>query len=288
MLLTKPTKCFNIYPFTALNSVFQGRLPVQIIIIAILGALILIWAGVFALIQWAKPLSRKHLLGFGGYVSVVSGLMVFLVIQTALRQQDAAMKDTRERLDRTVETFREKLDEQGAKLLDRTLEKVDLTKSEWEVRADLQEERSRHARTRADLKEVRARLGQTQVELTEEEKARGAYSDSLNTERALRRDSQTRLSREEARHRKALENLARTRENLADVEARADRQENEIARLRASLQRAEQRARQALKNAATAQNELINAMIRQGRAADTLQAAVDSIYGKVMKRPRKP
>ena len=95
-----------------------------------------------------KPLSRKHLLGFGGYVSVVSGLMVFLVIQTALRQQDAAMKDTRERLDRTVDTFREKLDEQGAKLLDRTLEKVDLTKSEWEVRADLQEERSRHARTK--------------------------------------------------------------------------------------------------------------------------------------------
>ncbi|MDE2886646.1 MAG: hypothetical protein OXR72_00420 [Gemmatimonadota bacterium] len=259
-----------------------------IVFFAILGALILIWGGVFALIHWVKPLSRKHLLGFGGYVSVVSGLMVFLVIQTALQQQDAAMKDTRERLDRTVDTFREKLDEQGAKLLDRTLEKVDLTKSEWEVRADLQDERSRHARTKADLKQMRARLGQTQAELKEEENARGAYSDSLNTERALGRDLQTRLALEEARHKKTLESLARTRENLAGVEARAGRQKEEIALLRATVQRAEQRARLALKNAATAQNELIDAMIRQGRAADTLQSAVDSIYGKVMKRPRKP
>ena len=260
----------------------------QIIILAILGALVLIWGGVFALIHWAKPLSQKHLLGFGGYVSVVSGLVVFLVIQTALRQQDAAMKDTRARLDRTVETFREKLDEQGAKLLDRTLEKVDLTKSEWEVRADLQEERSRHARTKADLQELGIRLRQTQAELTEEADARGAYSDSLNTERALRRDSQTRFALAEARHKTTLESLARTREDLAGVEARANRQKREMALLRTALQRAEQRAQQALKNAATAQNELINTMNRQVKAADTLQAAVDSIYDKVMKRPRSP
>ena len=260
----------------------------QIILSATLGALILIWGGVFALIHWVKPLSRKHLLGFGGYVSVVSGLMVFLVIQTALRQQDAAMKDTRERLDRTVETFREKLDEQGAKLLDRTLEKVDLTKSEWEVRADLQEERSRHARTKADLRETRARLQQTRAELTEEANARGAYSDSLNTERAIRRDSQMRLAREEGRHKTSLQSLARTRENLAGAEARADRQKEEITLLRASLRGAQQRVQQALKNAAAAQNELGNTLNRQVKATDTLQAAVDSIYGKVMKRPRNP
>ena len=260
----------------------------QIVFYSILGALVLIWGGVLALIHWVKPLSQKHLLGFAGYVSVVSGLMVFLVTQTALQQQDAAMKDTRERLDRTVETFREKLDEQGAKLLDRTLEKVDLTRSEWEVRADLKEERSRHARTKADLKEMRDRLRQTQAVLAEEADARGAYSDSLNTERALSRESRTRLALEEARHGKTLENLARTRENLAGVEARADREKKETALLRATLLRAEQRAQQALKNAAAAQNELINAMIRHGRASETLQAAVDSIYGKVMKRPRNP
>ncbi|MDE2997913.1 MAG: hypothetical protein OXU79_02415 [Gemmatimonadota bacterium] len=260
----------------------------QIVFFAILGALILIWGGVFALTHWVSPLSRKHLLGFAGYVSVVSGAMVFLVIQTAIQQQDTAMKDTRERLYGTVESIREKLDEQGAKLLDRTLEKVDLTKSEWEVRADLKEERSRHARTKADLKETRDRLRRTQAALTGEANARGAYSDSLNTERALGRESRKRLALEEARHRKTLENLARTRESLAVVEARADRQKKETAMLRASLQRAEQRAQQALENAAAAQNELINAMIRQGRAADTLQAAVDSIYGKVMKRPRSP
>lgn len=259
-----------------------------VIVYAIFGALLLIWGGVFALIHWAKPLTQKHLLGFGGYVSVVSGLSVFLVIQTALQQQDVAMKDTRERLDRTVETFREKLDEQGAKLLDRTMEKVDLTKSEWEVRADLQEERSRHARTNADLRDTRARLRRAEAAVTEEANARNAYSDSLNTERALRRNSEARLSREGARHKKTLGTLARARESLAAAEARAERQERELAMARTSLQRAEQRVRDALRNASTAQNDLIETMIRQVKAADTLQAAVDSIYGKVMKRPRNP
>ena len=259
-----------------------------VIISAVLGALVLIWVAVFALIRWVKPLSQKHLLGFGGYVSVVSGLAVFLVIQTALQQQDVAMKDTRERLDRTVETFREKLDEQGAKLLDRTLEKVDLTKSEWEVRADLQEERSRRARTHSDLRDTRARLQRTEAALTDEANARNAYSDSLNTERALRRNSEALLSREAARHKATLKELTRARESLAAAKARADRQENELAMVRTSLQRAEQRVREALRNASTAQNELIETMIRQVKAADTLQAAVDSIYGKVMKRPRNP
>ncbi len=259
-----------------------------VIVYAVLGALALIWGGILALIYWVKLLSQKHLLGFGVYVSVVSGLAIFLVIQTALQQQDVAMKDTRERLARTVDTFREKLDEQGAKLLDRTIEKVDLTKSEWEVRADLQEEQSRHASTKADLEDTRIRLRQTMTALTRETVSRGAYSDSLNTERALKRDSQTRLASEEARHKTTLKSLSRARESLAAAKVRADRQENELALLRSSLQRAQQRVQEALRNASTAQNQLINTMARQVKAASTLQAAVDSIYGKVMKRPRNP
>jgi chromosome segregation ATPase len=271
-----------------LSTFSEGRLPVPVVISAVLGALVLIWGGVFALIRWVKPLSQKHLLGFAGYASVVSGLSVLLVVQTALQQQDVAMKDTRERLDRTVDTFREKLDEQGAKLLDRTLEKVDLTRSEWEVRADLQEERSRHARTNADLRDTRTRLQGTEAALTDEVNARNAFSDSLNTERALRRNSEAQLDREGARHKATLGELARAREKLAASEARAERQREELAMLRTSLQRAEQRVRDALRNASMAQNDLIETMIRQVRAAETLQAAVDSIYGKVMKRPRNP
>ncbi len=259
-----------------------------VIVFAILGALVLIWGGILALIHWVKPLSQKHLLGFGGYVSVVSCVMVFLVIQTALQQQDVAMKDTRERLDKTVETFREKLNEQGAKLLDRTMEKVDLTKSEWEVRADLQEEQSRHARTKADFRDMRIRLRDTQAELTRETNAHSAYADSLNTERALRRDSQTRLAREEAGHMTTLKNLSSARESLSGAEARADRQKNELALLRTSLQRAEQRVRESLRNASAAQNELSTMLVRQLEDVNTLQAAVDSIYVKVMKRPRNP
>ena len=260
----------------------------SVIIFAILGALVLIWGGIVALIYWVKPLSQNHLLGFGGYVSVVSCVMILLVIQTALQQQDVAMKDTRERLDRTVETFREKLDEQGAKLLDRTMEKADLTKSEWEVRADLQEEQSRLVRTKADLQETRNRLRDTKAELTKETNAHSAYADSLNTERALRRDSLTRLAQEEARHKTTFRDLARTRERLAGAERRADQRKSELGLLRASLQRAEKRVEAALRNASSAQNEISTMLVRQLEDVNTLQAAVDSIYVKVMKRPRNP
>ena len=236
-----------------------------------------------------KPLSRKHLLGFGGYVSVVSGLMVFLVIQTALRQQDAAMKDTRERLDRTVDTFREKLDEQGAKLLDRTLEKVDLTKSEWEVRADLQEEAvspcAHKSRSQGSARQAWADAGGADGR---RERPRCLFGQPEHGTRAQTGLADAPRTGGGAPQEDPRKSRPYARESRGRGGARRPGQKEEIARLRASVQRAEQRARQALKNAATAQTELINAMIRQGRAADTLQAAVDSIYGKVMKRPRNP
>ncbi len=63
-----------------------------IILIVILVALLLIWGGVFALLKWVRPLEDKHFLALGGYVSVVSAALIFIVLQTALTQQKMPLK----------------------------------------------------------------------------------------------------------------------------------------------------------------------------------------------------
>ena len=101
----------------------------NVILMTIAGSLVLVWGAIIALIKWVEPFEKKHLIGFGAYVSVVSGVFVFLVLQTASTQQEAAQQDTRERLDKTMENFRDRLGELSEKLFGQVAEKADLTKT---------------------------------------------------------------------------------------------------------------------------------------------------------------
>ncbi|MDA0747775.1 MAG: hypothetical protein O2954_14735 [bacterium] len=260
----------------------------NVILFTIVGALILVWGAAFALIKWMQPLQNKHFWGFSGYISVVCGALIFLVIQTSLMRQDSAMKETRARIDQSVEAFRTRLDELSNKLFTQVAEKADLTKSEWQVRADLQAEKAQHVETRGTLGRTRDQLRDTQAELVKEAAARNAYVDSLNTERAQHRDTRDRLGQTQGVLQEREQGLASTRQELARAQERLTVQQADLERLRTALTQAETRTRQALENTSTSQDQIQKKLTLQQGALELLQSAVDTIYLKVLKRPRVP
>ena len=115
------------------------------ILLTIVGALVLLWGGILAFVTWVVPIQKRHVLGLGGYITVISGLLIYLVLQTSITQQETALKDTRERLGQELETFRQRLGQLTDKLMGQIAEKAELTQSEMEVRGNLQTERAEHA-----------------------------------------------------------------------------------------------------------------------------------------------
>ncbi len=260
----------------------------KLILLTIIGALILLWGAILAIFKWIDPLEKKHLLGFGGYISVVAGILIYLVIQTSMTRQEAALTNTRARLHQELDNFQEKLGEVQVRVMQQLQEKAELTESEWKVRSDLQTERAEHARTREEFAGAQTQLMDTQTELIREADAHRAYIDSLNTERALHHSTRSRLGREEEKHGETRRELRTTRGSLEKARERLAVQKTDIDRLRGDLKRADSRARKALKNAETAQKQLMQKNAAQQKALDLLQASVDSIYRKVLKRPRVP
>lgn len=260
----------------------------KVILLTAAAALILIWGAILAIVKWIHPFETKHLLGFGGYVSVVSGILIYLVIQTAITRQEAALANTRAQLNQELDNFRKKLGEVQIRVMQQLQEKAELTQSEMEVRGNLQTERAGHARTRKELANVQTRLMDAQAELIRETDAHRAYRDSLNTERALHHSTRSSLSQEAKRHRQTRHNLNTTRGSLEKARERLAIQTADIGRLRKDLKQTETRSRKALENAEIAQKKLMQKAASQQQALKLLQASVDSIYRKVLKRPRVP
>ena len=253
----------------------------QIIAYTIAGAVILIWGAILAMIRWLDSIQHKHLLGFGGYVTVVAGALIFLVLSTSKAEQDAAEQKTRERLDQTVEYVRQKMDQQSEKLFGQIAEKAELTQSEWEVRGNLQTERAEHAQTREQLLE-------TETELLREATSHRAYRDSLKVERAQHADARLRLQREVKKLNSTAADLEKTRANLATSSERVRGHESDLKRIRKLLANADQRLKESLSNTAVANKDLARRMTFHEDALTTLQSSVDSIYRKVLKRQRIP
>ena len=122
----------------------------KIILLTVFGGLILLWAGVLALLKWISPIEEKHILGLGGYLSVVTALLIYLVINTSMTQQKAALTDTTALLSEQVDNFRIRLGEITERLMGQIAEKAELTQSEMEVRGNLQQGTSR-ARSHAEI-----------------------------------------------------------------------------------------------------------------------------------------
>ena len=260
----------------------------NLIILTIAGALILLWGAIFAIIKWIPEFSEKHLLGFGGYTTVLCGVLIFLVIQTSLTQQESALNKTHTRLNQELENFRLKLGEVQDRVMSQLQEKAELTESEWKVRGDLQAEREQHARTREELGQSRQDLKQTGGRLAQETGAHRAYVDSLNTERALHEDARNRLAQEEQTHGASRQTLRETQGVLAAANQRIKGQDAQLTRLRADLDQAEKRAEGAIRAVSVAEDQIQRKLTLQQGAMETLQASVDSVYRKVLKRPRIP
>jgi chromosome segregation ATPase len=260
----------------------------NIIILTILGALILLWGAILAIIKWIPDFGKNHLLGFGGYASLVCAVLIFIVVQTSITQQESALDKTRDRLNQELENFRLKLGEVQDRVMTQLQEKAELTESEWKVRGDLQTEREQHARTREVLAQARKELEQTQGRLQQESSTLRAYVDSLNTERALHATARDRLAREEREHKASRQALSEASQSLAAANQRIEGQEAQVTRLKTELAQSRKQTEASLKAASIAEDQIQRTLTLQRSSMETLQASVDSIYKKVLKRPRIP
>jgi len=265
----------------------------QVIILTVLGALALLWGGIFCTVKWIARdgIEERHLHALGGYISVVCAIFIYLVLRTSVTQQEAALADTKARLRENLEEFQTQLGDLTERLMGQIAEKAELTQSEMEVRGNLQTERAEHKGTRAELAQTRRELTDTRTELIREADAHRANADSLSTERALHRATRNRLADEQEKHGRTQQALRATRKDLAKSQERVGNQKSEIGRLRKSLSAAEGKVRKALDNESKLREDLAaqrRALGIQQEALQLLQASVDSIYRKVLKRHRVP
>jgi uncharacterized protein (DUF3084 family) len=256
-----------------------------VVILTITGAVVLIWGGVLAILKWITPVEKKHLLGFAGYVTVVSGLLIGLVLHTFTTQQEAAFATTRSRLDQELGKFQKQLGDLTGKLMGQMAEKAELTQSEWEVRGNLQAERAEHEQARKLLARVREELVQAGAVLT---RRTSAYVDSLASERTdlLKTGQQLALKVNELQ--KTQKTLVQTRTERDRALEKLAAHDRDLQRLERELTEARRRADETARMLAELQGQLKQDSVVQEKSIYTLQAAIDSVYLKVMKRPRIP
>lgn len=154
----------------------------NIIIAAIAGGVVLIWGGVFGLLRAVDLFERKHIFILGAYVTLVAGCVMGLVLYTNYERQ----KENRRELMQQMNEFSSRLNALSTRLVAQLEEKANLTQSEFEVRRDLQNERTNHQRTRRDLASQIDASGVLEDKLDAERKARISYQRQTNQQLAER------------------------------------------------------------------------------------------------------
>ena len=256
------------------------------ILFTILAGLLLLWAGIGAFLKWIPQIEQKHILWLGGYASLVTGLLIFLVINTSMSQQKAALEDTQELLSDQVDNFRIRLGEITERLMGQIEEKAELTESEMEVRGDLKRERAEHALARDRLAQTEEEVRAIAALHDTERRAHYAYVDSLNTERTTHAATQDRLQQEERAHGDTRDSLGKTRRSLGKAEERAKNLSSAVKRLNKSVGQAQVRAEKSEENERNLLKQLKGAEAQLGRHTESLirlQAMVDSLYFKRFK-----
>jgi len=149
---------------------------VNTIIAAIVVGILILWGGVLGILRVVESYDRRHFLGLGGYATVVAGLVMGLVLYSAYERQ----KEHRRELQDQMTGFTQRLNELSERLVSQLVEKADLTASEFEIRAQLQNEQEQHESTRTDLaSQVEQHRELTQV-LARERQSRLAYQTEQN------------------------------------------------------------------------------------------------------------
>ncbi len=146
------------------------------IIAAIAVGVLLLWGGIAGLLHLVELFERKHMLALGAYTTLVSGLVMGLVLFNAHERQKEHQRDLQDQMS-AVTT---RLSDLSERLVNQLAEKADLTASEFEIRANLQTERSQHSNTRESLAEQQRQSEQLQTTLAGERKLRLAYQEEMN------------------------------------------------------------------------------------------------------------
>ena len=148
----------------------------NVIIAAIAGGIVLIWGGIIGLLRVVDMFERKHIFLLGAYATLVAGCVMGLVLYTNHERQ----KEHRQELNNQMNEFSSRLNALSARLAAQLEEKANLTQSEFEVRRDLQNERSNHERTRQNLADQTEANSALESKLEAERRARLAYQQQTN------------------------------------------------------------------------------------------------------------
>lgn len=267
----------------------------KIIILATLGALVLLGVGVYIIWNFSERikiekrtyfrLEDRWFYGFLGYTSVTVTIFMILVLQTSLTQQEKILVNTQTRFQDEMSAFRNKLSEQTDKLYNQLNEKAELTGSEIEVRGKLRNEIEQHRRTQEDLFATKQLLDKAQTLF---QATYRAYTDSLNTERALHSSTQSRLNRETNLHANLRKEHDKKQRNLTKAEERIRLQDRQLKDINKLLDRAQANTKRAQNIAEQAAKRLLQKADEHQQALNLVQATADTIFKKVMKRPRVP
>jgi chromosome segregation ATPase len=258
----------------------------KIILLTVLAGLLILWAGIAAMLKWIRPVKDEHILWVGGYASIVTGVLLFLVINTSMTQQKSALTETRTLLRDQVDTMGATLRENTERLMGQLEEKAELTSSEMEIRGMLSQERTTHAQTRARLAETINEVKAVSSLRDRERQAHFAHRDSLNTERSLHATTQERLTAEEQGHRDTRNALTKTQRELGQTDEKARHLAKGIGRLRESVEKAESRAEKSEDNEKGLLSQFRSQDGQLGQHTESLirlQAMVDSLFLKQFK-----
>jgi chromosome segregation ATPase len=149
---------------------------VNIIIAAVVGGIILLWGGIVGLLRMIDLFERKHILFLGAYTTLVAGSVMALVLFTNFERQ----KENRKELQTQMSEFSKRLNELSEKLFAQLDEKANLTASEFEIRARLQNEQKSHSRTRGDLDTKILEYEKLDQKFSKERATQREYQASIN------------------------------------------------------------------------------------------------------------
>ena len=199
------------------------------IIAAIAVGVLLLWGGIAGLLHLVELFERKHMLALGAYTTLVSGLVMGLVLFNAHERQKEHQRDLQDQM--SVVTTR--LSDLSERLVNQLAEKADLTASEFEIRANLQTERSQHGNTRDLLAEQQRQSEQLQTTLASERKLRLAYQEEMNRrldERFAQQDEQQRSIRDFLDvHQRAVQGIQKQLASVQDDLTKLNTKTSEIA-----------------------------------------------------------
>jgi len=202
---------------------------VTTIIAAIAVGVILLWGGIAGLLHLVELFERKHVLALGAYTTLVAGLVIGLVLLNAHERQKEHQRDLQDQMSVVIK----RLSDLSEKLVSQLVEKADLTASEFEIRANLQTERSQHANTREQLAEHQRQFEQLKSTLDRERKSRLAYQAEVDRrldERFAQQDERQRSIRDFLDvHQRAVQGIQKQLTSVQADVAKANTKAAEIA-----------------------------------------------------------